>query len=106
MKNENKIIAEFMGVDIIPLEQFVVGVQSRRMEGYLLEHLQYHTSWDWLMPVVEKIENFGFEIIIAESRCKIKHNTDHSIEQLLNVDIIGTKRESTYQAVVEFIKQH
>ena len=120
MKNENKIIAEFMGVDIIPLEQFVVGVQSTiarikigrkdyicpMIEGYLLEHLQYHTSWNWLMPVVEKIENFGFEIIIAESRCKIKHNTDHSIEELLNVDIIGTKRESTYQAVVEFIKQH
>ena len=35
---ENKLIAEFMDVNLI--------------EGQLGE---YHISWDWLMPVVQKI---------------------------------------------------
>ena len=55
---------------------------------------------------VEKIESLGHELIIAESRCKINHNTDHSIEEVINIDIIGSKIEATYQAVVEFIKEH
>ena len=38
---DNKLIAEFMEVD-----------------GFLsLSQMNYHTSWDWLMPVVEKIES-------------------------------------------------
>ena len=91
MKNENKLIAEFMGVDIIPLEQFEVGVQSRRMEGYLLEHLQYHTEWNWLMPVVlkcfEKEEEVKDDLIFKLN------------DALLEVNI-----ESLYKVVVEFIK--
>ena len=98
MNNDNKLIAEFMGVDIIPLEQFVVGVQSTiarikigrkdyicpMIEGYLLEHLQYHTSWDWLMPVVEKIYQLDS-----------------------NADFFGSiNLEATYKEVVEFIKTY
>jgi len=68
-------------------------------------YLKYHTSWDWLMPVVERIENFGFEFIISENRVKIKHNTDHYIEDLFHLETIGSKLNTTYKAVVEFIKQ-
>ena len=36
---DNKLIAEFMEVD-----------------GFLsLSQMEYHASWDWLMPVIEKI---------------------------------------------------
>lgn len=47
MKNNNKVIAEFMGLNIDK------GVQADYME----HELKYHTSWDWLMPVIEKIQN-------------------------------------------------
>ena len=109
---DNKLIAEFMGVRTIEIDELRSILKQNREDGfihdpqaYLVEELQYHTSWDWLMPVVEEIESMGYEVIIAESRCKIKHNTDHSIDELLNVDIIGTKQAATYQAVLEFIKQ-
>ena len=92
MKNENKLIAEFMGVDIIPLEQFVVGVQSRRMEGYLLEHLQYHTSWDWLMPVTKKCLDVYH---IEQMNDDLNFNFYDSIGNM----------DATYKEVVEFIKQ-
>ena len=94
-----------MGVDIITLEQFLVGVQSTiaqikigrkdyicpMTEGYLLEHLQYHTSWDWLMPVAKKCINpedntEGWDnLAVALTTCNI---------------------EKVYQAVVEFIKEY
>ncbi len=50
MKNieeNNKLIAEFMNVDHVDIDQ--------AYEDY--GELKYHTSWDWLMPVVEKIES-------------------------------------------------
>jgi hypothetical protein len=50
-KNEiiesNRLIAEFMGFDrysvILPIEGF-------------LNKGPYHSSWDWLMPVIDRIE--------------------------------------------------
>ena len=70
--------------------------------------LQYHQSWDWLMPVVEKIErtstdntdnsdNF-FNVMIEVFECNI-NGGDISICECGN-----TKREATYNAVVEYIK--
>tara|TARA_B110000503_G_C6849799_1_gene290312 strand:+ start:70 stop:393 length:324 start_codon:yes stop_codon:yes gene_type:complete len=100
---DNKLIAEFMGMTYGDPNDNSVMIQGN--EVVPIESMEYHSSWDWLMPVVEEIESMGYEVIIAESRCKIKHNTDHSIDELLNVDIIGTKRAATYQAVLEFIKQ-
>ena len=40
MMKDNKLIAEFMGV------------KYPMLKG---SDLQYHTSWDWLMPVLKKI---------------------------------------------------
>ena len=36
--------------------------QSDLFEDYTYENgLEYHSSWDWLMPVVEKIENLNLK---------------------------------------------
>ena len=88
----NELIAEFMDME-----------DHQEMGKYVTPN--YHNSWDWLMPVVDKIENFGFEFIISENRVKIKHNTDHSIEELFHSETIGSKLNTTYKAVVEFIKE-
>lgn len=109
----NKLIAEFMGLPLVPCN---IGTENGAItEGYqhpkvnvpcTADGLQYKYSWDWLMPVVEKIESLGYEFTIIESRCNIKHNTDHSIEELFHIELIGSKIEATYQAVVEFINQY
>ena len=41
MKN-NKLIAEFMGAVGSPNE------------------MKYHTSWDWMIPVIDKIKTLGY----------------------------------------------
>ena len=104
---DNKLIAEFMGEKFTDTSGVVQGLNYKLIEkkhGKGNNGFRFHSSWDWLMPVVEKIESLGYELMIAESRCKINHNTDYSIEEVINIDIIGSKREATYQAVVEFIK--
>ena len=122
----NKLIADFMGgkceeqphyplkneknfpnvtykeVCTLPLET----LPSMYQFGIFSIHkLQYHTSWDWLMPVVEKIEGLGFEFFIVENRFKINHNTDQSIENVTYAEG-GDKLSITYQGIVQFIEYY
>jgi|TARA_R100000030_G_scaffold61298_3_gene46344 hypothetical protein len=72
--NNNKLIAEFMGAEPDKKTFFLKG-----KEVYF-----YHTSWDWLMPVVEKIYQLDS-----------------------NADFFGSINiEATYKEVVEFIKEY
>ena len=78
---ENKLIAEFMDYENV-YEMFP-------FDG----ELQYHASWDWLMPVVQKI---GDEYL----NTPFDETYSHLTEQYENIWTI----EDTYKAVVEFIK--
>ncbi|MCP3682375.1 MAG: hypothetical protein GY861_06755 [bacterium] len=84
MKENNKLIAEFMGKEIY--------------QHY--HESNYHSSWNWLMPVVDKIEDMGCEVVITNGECTISGNDYY-------VEIIGkNRRGATYDAVVEFINQY
>ena len=109
---ENKLIAEFMGYKFYNnLPQQRNGYQLPKDKGtaiylaYSTSELQYHTSWDWLMPVVESIECLGYEFFIVEDRVKVSHNTDHSIETIIDLTS-RSKLNATYNAVVEFINEY
>ena len=54
---DNKLIAEFMGWDIESLSTIPSNLHPSNLEldnDEVLEY-KYHTSWDWLMPVLKKI---------------------------------------------------
>ena len=117
----NKLIAKFMGfstqsdaVDERTLAYYVgdsiINADNTNNENednvFHPEDMKFNSSWDWLMSVVERIENFGYEFIIVESRCYVKHNTDHSIEELFHIETIGSKIDTTYKAVVKFINNY
>jgi len=60
----NKLIAEFMGGRYFEIGGIMgTTYQYRDLihkgDYYYPNELKYHTSWDWLMPVVEKIEKLG-----------------------------------------------
>ena len=78
--NNNKLIAEFMGRD---------DVYKGMSEARAKRIYNYHTSWDWLMPVIESIDHLQYELV-------------QGIEEALATRHIG----DTYQAVVEFIKEN
>ena len=76
---DNKIIAEFMKTSI-----------GYGNDYYTDDKFPYKTSWDWLMPVVQKIMDVSFFNGEPEDFYSIRN----SIPQIRN----------TYKAVVEFIK--
>ncbi len=47
--NDNKLIAEFMDL------------RSTGMSIYKESEYKYHTSWDWLIPVAQKLEGDGLD---------------------------------------------
>ena len=97
--NNNKLIAEFMGVkptilgDEITYEMYGIidcikdGLDEQHF--FLEEELIFHDSWDWLMPVVNKIEMECEGVPL----------------QLLDCSLYSEIGE-VYQAVVEFIKTY
>ena len=82
--NDNKLIAEFMGRDDV--YQGMSEARAKRIYNY-------HTSWDWLMPVVVECFN-RFE------------NTDTIGHMRLNDALLTCNINELYEAVVDFIKQH
>ena len=62
----NKLIAEFMGA-ISEGDNNIYKIPDERGDDYapfrcLDLNLEYNTSWDWLMPVVEKIERLELSL--------------------------------------------
>ena len=90
--NSNKLIAEFMGLETPDGCYFehLTKKGNRKLTHHIL--LKYHTSWDWLMPVVEKCFEKQEEV-----------SDDLSFK--LNDALLETNIESLYRVVVEFIKQ-
>ena len=59
MKSD-RLIAEFMGYEILYRPNSNGFIEISETELCDVDDLQYHTSWDWLMPVIEKIETLGY----------------------------------------------
>ena len=63
--NQNKRIAEFMGLVVSDSANY-----TSELHTNVDVDLKYHTSWDWLVPVVSKIarDEEYFEKDFRESR--------------------------------------
>jgi hypothetical protein len=107
MREENKLIAEFMGYKTY---EHTNSIAIRLLEenefnsidiGHI--HTKFHTSWDWLMPVVEKIESLNFSIEMnkqeeGDYQCLIIK------KDILVQTFSNNKIEAVYNAVIKFIK--
>jgi hypothetical protein len=87
---------------------------------HFIQYAEYHTNWQWLMPVVEKIESIHsehhgyFGVHISSNGCTIQGTNIHfALEDLEGYGwvymsdpnaILDTKLESTYYNVVKFIE--
>jgi hypothetical protein len=94
-QENNQLIAEFEGYETYEMNGY--------MNGYINVHYSddnvrtivdthYHSSWDWLMPVV--------------SECRDESNGEDSHWEAIYYSLEGCDINVTYKAVVEFIKWH
>lgn len=90
---DNRLIAEFM--------ELPIGHMEVVKEPFIYEHngvwfceseLLYHTSWDWLMPVAEKIYK--------------ERGLDDEIVLMIRDSVAELNIESMYKTIVEFINEH
>ena len=80
----NKLILEFMGYPNI--------ANDEDKRDYLEDCVKYHTSWDWLMPVVEKMN---------QTELWEEYNIGN-----LSILLVSSDIKATYKAVIEFIKEY
>jgi hypothetical protein len=96
LRENNKLIAEFMG--LVKSSYRNMYWTEKAKEGFgegELANLLYHTSWDWLMPVVEKISQMEDDNFDMQIYARYEYVTKLPIT---------VSREVIYKAVVEFIK--
>lgn len=67
--------------------------------------LKYHSSWDWLMDVVEKIESLGYTFKICRRRAEIYIDGEHNPYPKFMCKQ-ETKIKSAWLAAIIFIKWH
>lgn len=123
----NKLIAEFMGYFYKKEgeieywnhnDKYIKPRAVTRIDKG--ERLEFNTSWDWLMPVVEKIENTnvvrlyaknwqGVEVRIfktlntGDNYCEINH-IRHSGNKIITITHNKeSKIQCVYEAVIDFI---
>lgn len=113
----NKLIAEFMGnkckddLWYMPNQsQFAFqGDYSYKMDAFYSKDLKFHSSWDWLMPVVERIRHsnigdvgYGVTFHVQNDACWF--GIDNSRHKELNTYMEKELQEAVWKAVIEFIK--
>lgn len=96
---ENKLIAKFCDISLKYQNHNIMIWGNSDSTEILSGELQYHCSWDWLMPVVEKIESKGFEFNITP-----QHVTIINSEVTLIKTFHKSKILNTWLCVVQFIK--
>ncbi len=122
----NKLIAEFMGAKktgastslgngkisneyrVNVTEQIEAIFYDKEGAWNDFKDLKFHSSWDWLMPVVEKIESLSknpciqWWATIYANTCSIADEDENVI-----CDVpANTKIEATWKAVIDFITWH
>lgn len=109
IEENNRLIAEFMGLSYCTKYTYEGWYKNHEHNQRICDFdgLKYHSSWDWLMLVVEKIENLDneegewdcqFEILKGVCNIILLHG-DPAIQTFDD-----SKIQATYQAVIQFIE--
>ena len=115
MEENNKLIAEFMGMELGDDKTVYYDDAENLHPPTPINKLKFHESWNWLMPVVEKIEfehdclviiNSPLQVIITNK--DIGQRETPLLDSVFEIEVsdMGTKRDCLYKAVVEFINEY
>lgn len=89
IEEKNRMIAVFMGFE--RLESYKIWFDNKGKE---VHQLDFHISWDWLMPVVDKIYSTGLD--------------EHDINEIGDIThaLLDVNISAVHEAVVKFIEMY
>ena len=96
IKENNKLIAEFMGYNVKNNKCY-----SPKYNDGTISPMQFHKSWDWLIPVVKKIESLGYVFSIQGAKAEVGEMLSKP-----KCFISDDKFSSTYDAAIYIIKEY
>jgi len=108
-EKNNRMIAEFMGQlfhngnTFIPEHNRYIGFKNFS-SFFKVSDLRYHELWNWLMPVVEKIEGMGFSVKIQRLKTSIHPLCEDKELFGIVCGDVSKKLEITYDTIVQFIE--
>lgn len=111
----NKLIAGFMNVEYVSRTDswlFPDPVDSvtdfRAYRSWRTNELQYHTSLDWLVPVIDKIEDIKFSDYETDDDVPFLRTFRKNMVRFNRFCLHEgkTRIEATWKAVVEVIEWH
>ncbi len=93
MEKNNKLIAEFMGLTNHHNDSSMMVTKTPQGNEIVpIDSLQYDSSWDWLMPVIEKIQD------------KYLENPKLDYEYIDEIRLAVPNIQEVYYLVLKFIK--
>ena len=107
--NDNRLIAEFMGYDSYEFRGHTMFIYEEDNHRTDID-LHYHTSWEWLMPVVDTINDYtndkGYAVYSVEidtNHVTIRRGLDTAI--VVDRPQADSYMEMIYLAVAEFARR-
>jgi hypothetical protein len=107
----NKLIMDFLGwkhhsgdvywfPNLYPSQEHYTGETT-----FNVDEARFHSSWHWLMPVIEKIESLGFTVTLQYYQCQIFDNSKkYPDSRIIDADFKDTKLENAWDGVIGFIR--
>jgi len=103
MRDTNTLIAQFLGfqkTDIgwYDFDEVILNVDAGMYSNTYDEYeLAFHSSWDWLMPVISKILHLSFKCARDEGEDQMWEDYNGIIDCIPDID-------HTYNEVVTFVR--
>jgi len=75
----------------------------RKNKEYTIEEAQYHSSWDWLMAAVDKIETLGFRVYLSNYSCQVYRQYDDFPENfIIDADFRDNRLDNAFDGISAF----
>ena len=116
-EEKNRLIAEFMEMRNRILSTgnihswsdapffYVTENSADKVFNSIVKYSKYHSDWNWLMSVVDKIESLGFGTSVAGGTKGFAFAITNGLDYSFNCSHLNskTKIEAVYNACIEFI---
>lgn len=111
----NKLIAEFMELKSFEDDRYGIMWTNPVSDGVYekdTSELKYHKSWDWLMPVLEKIEDLDhnpslthtYRVDITGNGTTIQPNVWSGERWMIRRNSRNNRLWNTWLSIIQFIK--